>query len=156
MRRTDKEITDRAEIDVIVRGCQVCHLALAAGDEPYVVPLSYGYDGQSLYFHSARGGTKIDFIEKNPRACFNMVRDVTLVTHDTDGCKWTVSFESVMGFGAIEEVAPPVAKAAALNWIMRQYSDRDWEFDAHVVKQTRVWKLHIESMTGKRSQQKSI
>ncbi len=156
VRRSDKEVSKRSEIDAIVRGCAVCHLALAAGDEPYLVPLSYGYDGQSLYFHSAREGTKIDFMEKNRRACFNMVREVRLVPHETDGCKWTISFESVLGFGAIEEIVSPVAKAAALNWIMRQYSDRDWEFDAHVVKQTRVWRLRIESITGKRSQQKSI
>ncbi|MFG0251690.1 MAG: pyridoxamine 5'-phosphate oxidase family protein [Phycisphaerales bacterium JB038] len=156
MRRTDKEITDRVEIDAIVRGCEVCHLALANGDEPYVIPLSYGYDGESLYFHSGREGRKIDFIEKNPRVCFNLVRDVELVKHDTDGCKWTISFESVIGDGVIEELLSPGEKAAGLNWIMRQYSERDWEFDPHVVKQTSVWRLRIESISGKRSQQKSL
>ena len=34
MRRTDREITDRAEILAVMEKCQVCRLALHNGDYP--------------------------------------------------------------------------------------------------------------------------
>jgi hypothetical protein len=54
MRRSDREITHRERIDEIIRGCEVCHLGMADRDQPYVVPVSFGYDGQDVYFHSGR------------------------------------------------------------------------------------------------------
>ena len=56
MRRTDKEIPSRGEIDAVIRGCQVCRIALALENEPYIVPVSFGYDGASLFFHTAGSG----------------------------------------------------------------------------------------------------
>ncbi|MCW8984119.1 MAG: pyridoxamine 5'-phosphate oxidase family protein, partial [Thermoanaerobaculales bacterium] len=61
MRRRDKEITSRQEIDEIIRSALVCRIALADRDEPYVVPVSFGYDGDALFIHTARSGRKIDF-----------------------------------------------------------------------------------------------
>jgi len=68
MRRHDREITNRQEIDAIIRSALVCRIALAAGDEPYVVPVSFGYDGDAIYIHTAKSGRKIEFIEANNRA----------------------------------------------------------------------------------------
>ena len=45
MRRSEREITNRTEIDAIIRSCQVCRVGLADGIEPYIVPMSFGYDG---------------------------------------------------------------------------------------------------------------
>ena len=58
MRRTDKEITSRSEIDEIIRDSDVCRLAFAVSDEPYLVPVSFGFDGKTLYFF--RGGRYLD------------------------------------------------------------------------------------------------
>jgi nitroimidazol reductase NimA-like FMN-containing flavoprotein (pyridoxamine 5'-phosphate oxidase superfamily) len=56
MRRKDREIADRAEIEGIISRCQVCHLALSSPDgHPYAVALSFGYASgtpPALYFHS--------------------------------------------------------------------------------------------------------
>jgi len=49
MRRKEKEIKSRAEIDEVIAGCQVCRLAFAVHGEAYLVPLSFGYDGSALY-----------------------------------------------------------------------------------------------------------
>ena len=43
MRRKDREITERAEIEAILREAQVCRIALADDDGPYIVPMSFGY-----------------------------------------------------------------------------------------------------------------
>jgi hypothetical protein len=44
MRRKDRVITDRAEIDEILACSKVMHLALADHDVPFLVPLFYTYD----------------------------------------------------------------------------------------------------------------
>jgi hypothetical protein len=58
MRRTDRQITDRARIEDILRRCRFCRLGLVCEGEPYVVPLCFGYDGQAVYLHMAVEGKK--------------------------------------------------------------------------------------------------
>ena len=151
MRRRDREIRDREEIDAIIRGCVVCHVAFAVKNEPYLVPLSFGYDGGSLYFHTAGTGRKLDCIAANNRVCFQLERDVRLVEHPERACEWTFSFESVVGYGVIHELESDVERARGLNEIMKHYSGRDWPFGPADMAGTRVWQLEIESITGKRA-----
>ncbi len=151
MRRTDKEISDRSEIDKIINGCDVCHLGFAVNNEPYVVPISFGYDGTYLYLHTAKAGHKIDCIGSNPRVCFQMERNVSLVTDDAKACGWTFKFESVVGFGTVEELMTDADKSHALNQIMFHYSGKDWEVEPHELPRTRLWRVSVESVTGKRS-----
>ena len=64
MRRKEKEITTRAVIDAIIRQARVCRLALSEDNQPYVVPLCFGYENDTLYFHCAPKGRKLDIIMK--------------------------------------------------------------------------------------------
>lgn len=77
MRRSDREITDRNEIDGILKNGTYASVALCRGDEPYVVSLSYGYDkaANRLYFHCAGSGRKLEVLAENPRACASVVED---------------------------------------------------------------------------------
>ncbi len=154
MRRSDKEITVRGEIDDVVRGSDVCRLAFAVGDEPYLVPVSFGYDGQSVFFHTAESGRKIDCIAANNRVCFEFERDVRLVSHPDKPCSWSFTFESVIGFGTVDELTAPEEKAQGLNEVMQQYSDKTWDFDPGILAKTRVWRISIESISGKRAGRK--
>ena len=129
MRRRDREIATREEIDSVIQRALVCRVAFADDDEPYLVPLSFGYDGESLFVHTAKTGRKLDFIEANDRVCFEFEADVSLQTDESDPCAWTFAFESVIGFGTIVEIYSAEEKARGLNQIMRHYSGRDWDFD---------------------------
>jgi nitroimidazol reductase NimA-like FMN-containing flavoprotein (pyridoxamine 5'-phosphate oxidase superfamily) len=153
MRRAEREIADRTEIDTVIRGCRVCRLAFAAHGEPYIVPLSFGYDGVAFYFHTAPAGKKIDCIETDPRVCFELERDVRLGGEDNDPCSWTFSYESVIGYGTLVELAGTEERVFGLNRIMEHYTGREWEFGPEMLEGTRIWRLEIESMTGKRSRQ---
>lgn len=154
MRRSDKEITDMETIHGIVRNCQVCRLGLAVAGEPYVVPISFGFDGEAVFFHTAKHGRKIDMMTANPRACVQFERNVRLVTDDEDACAWTFSFESVIGFGTVVESTDADGRIRGLNQIMRHYSGRDWEFQGPPLDSTRVWRLDLDILTGKKSEHK--
>ena len=154
MRRTDKEITDRQQIDEIIRGSLVCRVAMAKDNAPYVVPMSFGYDGAAIYLHTAPDGKKIDCFEANPQVCFEFERNVELRHDPQVACKWSFNFESVIGYGTINELVEPAQKEQALNEIMRQYSGKTWPFESASVAKVRVWKIAVASMTGKQSKPK--
>jgi nitroimidazol reductase NimA-like FMN-containing flavoprotein (pyridoxamine 5'-phosphate oxidase superfamily) len=151
MRRKDKEITHRAQIDGIIHESDVCRLALSKDDSPYLIPLSFGYDGESIYIHTAEAGKKISYFEANNQVCFEFERNVRLRSDRHDACKWSFEFESVIGFGAIHEVIEPAEKACALGKIMSHYSGREWDIDEDRIARVRVWKISIDSLTGKAS-----
>ena len=155
MRRTDKEIADRRQMDEIIRGSLVCRVAVAKDNAPYVVPVSFGYDGAAIYLHTAPEGKKIGYFEANPQVCFEFERDVELRRDPQSACKWTFIFESVIGYGAISELVEPAQKEHALNEIMRQYSGKAWPFESASMARVRVWKIAITSMTGKLSKPKT-
>ncbi len=96
MRRNEREIKDRKDMDGIIKRCRVCHLALCDDGQPYVVPLSFGYDGEYLYFHAAREGRKIDIIKRNSRVGFefDILHDIVTAKQ---ACNWRAKYESVIG-----------------------------------------------------------
>lgn len=153
MRRDEKQITERKEIDAIIHASDVCRLAMARENEPYLVPLSFGYDGQALYFHTASAGKKIDFIESNHHVCFEFEHQVQVVANDDHACKWSFSFKSVIGYGTVSEVVHLAQKKQGLSQIMQHYSQKQWSFNEQTVAKTRVWKISIQSLTGKQSLQ---
>lgn len=151
MRRSDKQITGREEIAEVISKCQVCRVGLAKDNQPYIVPVSFGYDGRALYFHSAIKGMKTDYIRANNRVCFEFEHGVEIQSHDDQPCNWSFSFQSVIGFGSIAEIVSIKDKVKGLQVIMAQYSDKSWDFNNISLTGVAVWKITIESMTGKQS-----
>ena len=154
MRRSDREITDTAEILNIIEKCDVCRLGLAENNIPYIVPLNYGYeylDGKlTLYFHAAKVGKKLDIINKNPFACFEMDCSHNLIEAD-DACEYTMEYESVIGNGMIHLCVEKSEKVKGLKQLMNKYvKERDFSFPDQMIDSVVVFKLEVEEFTGKR------
>lgn len=149
--RADKAIKDSTEITDIIKKCQVCRLAFSQNDKPYIVPVSFGYDGRFLYFHSARAGKKVDMLSVNKNVCFEFESEVAVIPDETAPCNWSFSFQSVIGFGQVEEFSTIEDKTVGLKHIMSQYSNKNWNFENIPVNGLRVFKIIIDSMTGKQS-----
>ncbi len=150
MRRKEKEMTDRAEIESVIRKSRVCRLGLADEGYPYVVPLCFGYDGNAFYFHSAKAGRKIDMLRKNNRVCFEF--DIEQETKPAEkACKWGMAYKSVIGFGEASFVEDTDAKRNALDIIMRQYSAdvRQFEYSEAALRGTVIIRIDIQEITGK-------
>lgn len=155
MRRTDKEVTGFDQLVSIIEKCDVCRLALNGEDGvPYIVPLNFGLrvEGEqvSFYFHSAEEGRKLDLMRRDSRVCFELDRGHRLVATQAQGyC--TMEYECVMGKGRIEFL-PEEEKMEALRLLMAHYRKEDFPFDTAAVPETAVYRLVVESMTGKRKQ----
>ena len=152
MRRADRKITDQKEIEAIIKKADVCRIALIDGELPYMVTLNFGYKSGTpavLYFHCANEGRKLDIIKNNNNVCFQMDIDHELTTGKS-ACGYSMNFKSIVGYGKIHKVTNKQEKIEGLNYLMKQYSDRDdFSYEEKMLEVTTVLKLEIEELTGK-------
>lgn len=153
MRRKEREIIDQEKIDAVIRDCDCCRLGLADGISPYIVPLNFGYERREgkavFYFHTAREGRKIDLIEKNGYAGFELDTHHKVNTHET-ACGHSFRFQSVIGAGKVSIVSDRQERLWALELIMRRHTgQKDWKFDEKAVGAVSIIRLDVEEMTGK-------
>jgi len=150
MRRKDKEIDDILLIEQILATAQVCRLAMSLNDEPYVVPMNFGYKDRGLYFHCAREGKKIDILKRNNRVCFE-VETHTGIIKSGKPCNWGMKYMSVIGYGKVSFINDSNEKIEALKIILNQYYKGEFDFTDADIDKIDVFKVDIESMTGKKS-----
>jgi len=62
LRRKEKEITNRNEIEEILTHNTICRIALSDNNIPYLIPMNYGYKENKIFLHSAGTGKKIEII----------------------------------------------------------------------------------------------
>jgi len=151
MKRTDRQVTDREEIETIINRCPVCRLGLVDGDEPYIVPMSFGYENNRVYFHGALNGRKINLIRRSPRVCleFDIIHD--MVTDGETACRWSQKYESVIAWGQGEILTDPEEKRRAFDIIMGHYSERkEWEYPDVIIERTHVIAVTLDRITAKR------
>lgn len=149
MRRKDKEIIEREAIDSIIERSQVCRLGLCDDGMPYIVPLCFGYDGKSLYFHGAGEGRKIGILRKNSRVCFELDID-TEVVRGEKACNFSMRYRSVMGEGRAHFVEEESSKKRALELIMKQYGDYG-ALESGDMAKIIVFRVDIEQISAKKS-----
>ena len=153
MRRDDRSITDNVQLEAIIRKSDVCRIALADNNIPYIVTLNFGYSGGDhpcLYFHCAPEGRKVDMIKKNNYVCFQMDNDHE-ITQGEKGCDWGMKFSSVVGYGRISFVKEKDQKIKALDCLMSQYSERsDFLYEDKNLDRILILKLDIEEISGKK------
>lgn len=152
MRRRDREIKEFDEIVKIIKKCDSLVLGLNDEGYPYLVPLNFGMDiedGQLyLYFHCAKEGKKLDLIQKDNRATFEMDCNHNFILYE-ERMSCTMGYESVIGQGIIEIVAED-KKYDTLKILMRQYHAEDFQFNTDMIKVTTLLRLKVEKLTGKR------
>lgn len=149
MRRKEREITDRIALDEIVHKALICRLAMCDGDQPYVIPLNFGYDGNSLYIHCAQEGKKLDILKKNNRVCFEVDIDHELVKGES-ACDWGIKGKSVIGSGKAVLIEDGEEKRRALDIIMEHYGARPpYSYREKGFHKALIIRVDVEGMTGK-------
>ncbi len=151
MRRTDKEITNRREIDTILSKATVCRIGLVDNSVAYVVPLNFGYRNNCLYFHSAPIGKKIELITQNNIVCFEVDINHELKNSGIP-CKWSSKYASVIGYGKASFITGSAQKKDALNIIIDHYSsETSGNFPEKNLREVIIIKIEITQITGKKS-----
>ena len=94
MRRKKQLLSKEETKAVMERGTS--GVLSCSGDEgyPYAVPVNFVYFNDKIYFHSSKSGHKIDAMTKNPKVCFTVIDEDTIVSQE-----YTSYFRSVIAFG---------------------------------------------------------
>jgi uncharacterized protein len=150
MRRREREIQDEQVIRDILEKGLVCRLGLCDGQQPYIVPMSYGYRDRRIYFHCAREGRKIDILKSNDRVCIEVDIDARVIPGEAP-CRWTAKYKSVIGFGRARIIDDEKKKKAGLDVIMAHYGGSGGDYDEKSLQRTSLIEVVLESMTGKQS-----
>jgi nitroimidazol reductase NimA-like FMN-containing flavoprotein (pyridoxamine 5'-phosphate oxidase superfamily) len=148
MRRKEREITERADIDAIILSERVMHLALSDDNRPFLVPVFYAYDGTALYVHSAQAGTKIDILKRNNAVCFEISVDNGIIESDL-ACDFEAKHRTVIGFGKAVFIEDEAEKIRVLDLIVSRFSDKKFEYPKNKVTHTAVIRIEIDSIKGK-------
>ena len=151
MRRNVQQLSQEESEAVLLRG--TAGVLALAGDKafPYAVPISYVYDGEHIYFHSAPAGHKIDAIERNPNASFAVIDRDEVIPE-----KYTTAFRSVIVFGSIRIIGDDAEKLAAIRKLAVKYAPDNTE-QQHAAEIDGAWsrfcmlEMSIAHMTGKQA-----
>ena len=152
MRRKDRE-RDRAFAYDVIDRCEYGVAAMAGeGGAPYCVPLSLVRLGDTLYFHCALEGTKLDCLRRSPRVCVSFV-----ASNQAAQDKFTTYFQSANVIGTAAEVteeaegAPVSAgdptEGALVVAAAREGLDRNQLSES--LPRTGVWRIQMEEVSGK-------
>ena len=152
MTKRERQIFDPQQILAILDKAKVLRLGLAVNNEPYVVPMNYGYimeEGKlTLYMHSALKGKKLDMIRENPRVFFELDCDLTPFEGER-ACQYGLSYSSVMGRGTARIVEDVEEKKAAMSVLMKTQTEKEFSFEDRLVSVVAVIRIDVDQYTAK-------
>ena len=152
MTKRERQITDEKQIMAILDAGKVLHLGLAVDNEPYVVPMNYGYTHENgklvMYLHSAVRGKKLDMIRANPKVFFEIECDRVPFEGELP-CQYGLSYSSVMGKGIARIVEDVEEKKKAMSVLMKTQTGKDFTFEDRLVSIVAVIRIDVEGYTAK-------
>ena len=150
--KRERQVTDPQEILRILDEAKVLQLGLSVNDEPYVVPMNYGYtmeEGKlTVYLHSAVKGKKLDMVRKNPKVFFSLDCD----RQPFEGrvpCQYGLVYSSLMGRGIATLVEDVEEKKQAMSILMKTQTGKDFSFEDRLVSIVTVIRIDVQEYTAK-------
>ena len=152
MTKRERQVTDPKQIRDILDAGKVLHLGLAVDNEPYVVPMNYGYTFENeklvIYLHSAVRGKKLDMLQKNPKVFFEIDCDIQPFEGKLP-CQYGMVYSSIMGKGVATIVDDVEEKKQAMTVLMKTQTGKDFVFNDQLVSIVAVIRIDVEGYTAK-------
>lgn len=143
-------IEDRKEIETVLRSCKTCYLAASEDGKPYVLPMNFALDGDSIVLHSGPSGRMWETLHKNPHVCINWTLGEELAWQNVKvGCSYRVQSKSVIVEGTAEFVEDYDEKHRLLKVLMSQYSELEFKFNPPSILNVAIYKVPIRRITAK-------
>ena len=147
MRRKDRLLSNDEMLSILEKGEFGMLSTVSSSNEPYGVPLNYCFIDQTIYFHCALEGEKLNNIEKNSSVSFCVVCGTRLQPE-----KFSTKYESCIVQGSATEVFNE-EKQLALEGLVKKYSNEFQAQGADYIRKaqhkTRVMKIVPRSISGK-------
>jgi nitroimidazol reductase NimA-like FMN-containing flavoprotein (pyridoxamine 5'-phosphate oxidase superfamily) len=152
VREPQRALYDRDAVNQILDEGLLCHVGFVVDGQPYVIPTSYGRDGDVLYIHGSVASRMLRNLEQGVPVCIT----VTLL----DGLvlarsvfNHSMNYRSVVILGTATLVEDPEEKVAALRALSEHILPHRWD-DARQpnekeLKATSVLRIPIHEFSAK-------
>ncbi len=167
IRRKEKQLTLDECHEILAKAEYGTLATIGADGYPYAVSVNYVFHNGSIYFHCATIGHKLENIDYCSKVSFNIVTDVRVVplVSDEDPNEseakfkgFDTNFNSVVIFGTAKEVFES-EKSEGLIALLEKFlslsefnlrKEEGIKYIEKSLKRTKLIKIEIEHMTGKR------
>lgn len=147
MRRKERETENVETLEIFKNGEYGVLSTIDENGYAYGVPLSYVYSNESIYFHCALEGQKLDNINYNNKVSFCVIGKTCVIPD-----KFSTKYESAIVFGEAIEVFEEEKREALLE-LLKKYSPNFIEKGKLYIKnagdKTKVIKIKIDKISGK-------
>lgn len=148
----EKAVYDKATVHGILDSAMLAHVAFVQDDQPVVVPMLFGREGETLYLHGARKARVVRLLESTGTACLN-VTHVDGLVYARSAFNSSMNYRSATVYGSARLVEGENEKLRALRVITECTMPGRWdelrEPLVKEVKMTGVIALEIESASAK-------
>ena len=149
MRRIRQQLGDAECVGILEKNTSGTLAVLGDGDYPYAVPLSYVYYDNTIYFHCAKSGHKLDAIREHDKVSFCVIDQDAVVPQE-----YTTYFRSVIVFGRARKIEEQDEMRRAIEILAEKYYPDDSQDNRNVFIDKEfsalcMIKIEIEHMTGK-------
>jgi len=152
VRESDRGVYDRDTINRILDEGFLCHVGFVADGQPFVIPTSYGRNGDVLYIHGSAASRMLRNLDQGIPVCMT----VTLL----DGLvlarsvfNHSMNYRSVAIFGTATLISNPEEKIAALRVLSEHILPGRWndsrQPNEKELKATSVLRIPIEEFSAK-------
>lgn len=143
---------DRVTANQILDEGFLCHVGFVADGQPYVIPTSYGRDGDVLYIHGSTASRMLRNLDRGFPVCVavtlldGLVLARSIFNH-------SMNYRSVVILGKATLVDDPAEKIAALRALSEHIIPHRWDDvrrpNEKELKATSVLKVPIEEFSAK-------
>jgi len=152
VRLPQRGVYERDAVNQILDEGLLCHVGFVADGQPFVIPMSYGRDGDVLYIHGSPASRMLRNLEQGVPVCIT----VTLV----DGLvlaratfHHSMNYRSAVILGTATLVDDPAEKLSALRAIVEHIIPHRWDNSRQPnekeLKATSVLRLPINEFSAK-------
>ena len=152
VREPQRAVYDRGAVNQILDEGFLCHVGFVVDGQPYVIPTSYGRDGNVLYIHGSAASRMLRNLDQGVPVCVT----VTLL----DGLvlarsvfNHSMNYRSVVILGTATLIDKPAEKIAALRALSEHILPQRWgdsrQPNEKELKMTSVLRIPIEEFSAK-------
>jgi len=152
VREPDRAVYDREAVNLLLDEGFLCHVGFVVDGQPFVIPTSYGRDGNVLYIHGSAASRMLRNLSQGIRVCIT----VTLL----DGLvlarsifNHSMNYRSVVILGTATLVDDPEEKLKALRVLSEHIMPHRWDDSRQPnekeLKATSALRVPIEEFSAK-------
>jgi len=152
VREPDRGVYDRDTLNRILDEAFLCHIGFVVDGQPYVIPTSYGRDGDVLYVHGSAASRMLRNLSQGIPVCITVtLLDGLVVARSV--FNHSMNYRSVVILGTATLVDNPEEKLKALRALSEHILPQRWDDvrqpNEKELKATSVLRIPIEEFSAK-------